>query len=141
MRSSMRPASRSILSCASIGCSWRRLNLDGRPSLVFHLPGMQPGDLPVAGHWTGGLKAGPGFYRPADGSWHLFDSAESPAEALAGDPFRQPRRRPPPRVLHRAFRRASVCRPLEDRPPGPQNQSALTRPRIAIVNPGESVHA
>jgi hypothetical protein len=59
MRSSMRPASRSILSCASIGCSWRRLNLDGRPSLVFHLPGMQPGDLPVAGHWTGGLKAAP----------------------------------------------------------------------------------
>jgi hypothetical protein len=66
------------------------LNLDGRPSLVFQLPGMQPGDLPVAGHWNGGLKAGPGFYRPADGSWHLFDSPGSPAEALPAIHFGSP---------------------------------------------------
>lgn len=58
------------------------LNLEGKPSLVFRVPGMQPGDVPVAGHWSGGPQAGPGFYRPADGTWHLFQSVESRAEDL-----------------------------------------------------------
>lgn len=57
------------------------LSLDGRPGLVFQLPGMQPGDVPVAGRWRG-LKAGPGFYRPADNTWHLFFSPQSRAEDL-----------------------------------------------------------
>ena len=54
-------------------------HLTGRPDLVFSLPGMRPGDLPVAGAWEG-RAAGPGFYRPADLSWHLFRSPASPAE-------------------------------------------------------------
>ena len=58
------------------------LNLDGKPSLVFRLPGMQPSDVPVAGHWTDSPKAEPGFYRPADGTWHLFHSVESLVECL-----------------------------------------------------------
>ena len=44
---------------------------DGKPDLDFAVPEMRPGDLPVAGDWTGAHKAAPGFYRPSDGSWHL----------------------------------------------------------------------
>jgi hypothetical protein len=57
------------------------VNLEGKPGLVFRLPGMRPGDLPVAGRWDGS-RAEPGFYRPSDGTWHLFRSSESPAEDL-----------------------------------------------------------
>ena len=56
--------------------------LSGKPDLVFSVPGMQPGDLPVAGAWEG-HGAGPGYYRPATLTWHLFGSPGSTEELMA----------------------------------------------------------
>jgi len=60
------------------------VNLEGKAALSFSLPGMTGGDVPVAGDWEGAHKAAPGFYRPADHTWHLFRSA---AEELTVIPF------------------------------------------------------
>jgi hypothetical protein len=54
-------------------------SLSGKPDLVFSVPGMRSGDIPVAGVWEG-PSAGPGYYRPDGFAWHLFRSATSTAE-------------------------------------------------------------
>jgi hypothetical protein len=36
---------------------------------------MHPGDIPLSGDWMGTGKAQPGYFRPAEGAWHLRNSS------------------------------------------------------------------
>jgi hypothetical protein len=45
---------------------------DRKPA-VISVPGMTSEDIPLAGDWNCDNRATPGYYRPSDGTWHLWN--------------------------------------------------------------------
>jgi hypothetical protein len=44
---------------------------------AFTIPGMTAEDVPFAGDWNCDGKASPGYYRPSNSSWHLWDDLDN----------------------------------------------------------------
>lgn len=55
-------------------------NLDGKPEKKFTINKMLIGDIPLIGDWDGDGKATPGFFRPTENGWYLYNnSSEEPS--------------------------------------------------------------
>jgi hypothetical protein len=49
-------------------------NLDGKIDESLPFLALEPGDIPILGDWDGDGKDTPGYFRPGEASWHLFNS-------------------------------------------------------------------